>query len=125
MNKIKKAFYSIIDKVDAVKDKINSKLLQLMIMSSAVMAPMPVHAAANVTVKTDVDINAAMNGVVSWMITAVQFVGVILLVWGVAMLSLSIKNDEPESKQRAIMQIVAGGFAVGIITILKAVGVIA
>lgn len=40
------------------------------------------------------------------------------------MLGLALKNDEPESKQKAIMVIVSGVVLFGLLTILKAAGII-
>lgn len=43
-----------------------------------------------------------------------QYIGALLGIWGVAMLILAFKNEDPDSKQRGIMMMVA---AIGLLSI--------
>lgn len=70
----------------------------------------PVYA-QGLTNKSSDDLFKSFIGQILGLVT---YVGVGLFVWGLVQFFLSIKNDEPEKKQGALMTAVAG---VGIITI--------
>lgn len=50
-----------------------------------------------------------------------EYIGAFLFIYGAFMLFLAMKNDEPESKSRAIMTMVAGAALYGLKTILSGV----
>lgn len=56
-------------------------------------------------------------GVASW-------VGGAILIWGLVMFGLAIKNDEPESKQKALMCTFGGLVLVCLKTILTTAGIL-
>lgn len=52
-----------------------------------------------------------------------KWIGAFLMIWGAFMLFNAMKNDEAESKSRAIMTLAAGAGLVALQTIMAAVGV--
>ena len=92
----------------------------------------PVHATGGgsdfeipeVTINQDMDATNLISQFLGIVIWIAQMVGIFFIIWGAVMLGLALKNDEPESKQKAIMVIVSGVVLFGLLTILKAAGII-
>lgn len=101
---------------------INMALLSMM---------MPVHAENGVTIEK-VKIGAEgdnpetiIDSVLGIILFATRYIGAALIIWGLVMFGLSIKNDEPESKQKALMTTFAGVVVFSLKWILQAAGITA
>jgi len=68
---------------------------------------------------TTASLNSMFGRIVALVMTLAFYVGIGLAVWGAVMFALAIKNEEADSKQRALMCLVAG---VGLIAIRSIVG---
>lgn len=68
--------------------------------ASACIAPTAYAAGA-----TSVDSDKLLSQFVNIVIQLARYIGIILLVWGVVMLVLAFKNEDADSKSRAIMLI--------------------
>lgn len=77
-----------------------------------------------ITVKEDADANSLFSSLLGLLIFLFKWIGIFLFIWGIGMLGMAIKSDEPESKQKAIMCMVAGIFLFGLKFFLQAVGII-
>lgn len=90
-------------------------------MSTASVAMVPTAFAA-----TSDTGNAVVNAVLDVIETMAFYIGIILLVWSVVMLVLALKNEDADSKSRAIMLIAVSIALIGIGAflnpILKAAG---
>lgn len=110
---------------------INMALLSMM---------MPVHAgndAENGVTKNGVTIekvkigaegdnpDAIIGSVLGIILFATKYIGAALIIWGLVMFGLSIKNDEPESKQKALMTTFAGVIVFSLKWILQTAGITA
>lgn len=101
---------------------INMALLSMM---------MPVHAENSVKIDK-VKIGAEgdnpesiIESVLGIILFATRYIGAALIIWGLVMFGLSIKNDEPESKQKALMTTFAGVVVFSLKWILQTAGITA
>ncbi len=103
--------------------KIKQKFMPGVVAASAVLAA-PVSAMA-VTIKNNLDAVDVVGKILDYLLTAGQLVGGGVLIYAFISFGLSIAQENPDQRSRAIMFVVAGAFLVGIKPILKAIGVIA
>ncbi len=78
-----------------------------------------------VTIKEDLDAETVVGNILEYLLTAGQLVGGGVLIYAMISFGLSIAQENPDQRSRAIMFVVAGAMLVGIKPILKAIGVIA
>lgn len=83
----------------------NSALL----MSTASVAMIPTALAA-----TTVDSDKIINSVIGIITDMALWIGIILLVWSIVMLILALKNEDADSKSRAIMLIAVSVALIGL-----------
>lgn len=81
-------------------------------LSATSIAMMPVAHAA-------VDTNSILNAIINLVTDMAFWIGIILLVWAVVMLVLALKNEDADSKSRAIMLIATSVALIGVGTLLK------
>lgn len=103
--------------------KFNNRIKAGMVAASVAMA-MPISAHA-VTIKDNLDPEAVVGKILDYLLMAAQLVGGGVLIYAFISFALSIAQENPDQRSRAIMFIVAGAMLVGIKPILKAIGVIA
>ena len=60
------------------------------------------------------DAKTAVKGIIDMVFQIFQYIGVILALWGVGALVLAFKNEDADSKSRAIMSLVVGVCLVGL-----------
>ncbi len=63
---------------------------------------------------SDVDPDTIFSKVLGVIMLVARYVGIGLLIWGLVMFAFSVKNDDAESKQKAISTMVAGVVAIAI-----------
>ena len=86
---------------------------------------MNVFASGTVSVTTgDVDANDMMNKVVTLLLTMMRFVGVLLLIWSIFQLVSAFKNEDADSKSRAMMMVMVGVILIGIKSVIRTLGII-
>ncbi len=83
-------------------------------MSTASVAMMPTAYASGSTTG-----NAVVNAVLDVVFDMAFYIGIILLAWSVVMLILALKNEDADSKSRAIMLVAVSIALVGVGTLLK------
>lgn len=66
-----------------------------------------------------------IDAVLGIILFATRYIGAALIIWGLVMFGLSIKNDEPESKQKALMTTFAGVVVFSLKWILQTAGITA
>ena len=79
----------------------------------------------SVTVSSNLNAQTAYGKILGIIMLVATWVGGAILLWGLVMFGLAIKNDEPESKQKALMCTFGGLVLVCLKTILVAAGLIA
>lgn len=87
----------------------------------------PVNAKTSITPATvhySADSDTIVNSVIGIILKVAQFIGAAMLIWGLVMFGLAIKNDEPDSKQKALMTTFAGVILIGLRTILQTAKII-
>lgn len=94
------------------------------LLSAATVLSVPVSALA-VTIKDDLDAENVVGNILDWLLLAGQLVGGGVIIYAIISFALSIAQENPDQRARAIMFVVAGAMLVGIKPILKAIGVIA
>lgn len=117
-------FKKIFNKAKNAIDKIKVGATGLMI---SIMA-LPVYADTKVEElkpAADIDPLAMIGKIAGLVLTIVQGIGLVFVVWGGFQLAMAFRDDDGASKQRAIQTLVAGVVALGIGTVLKLIGVLA
>ena len=79
----------------------------------------------SVTINDGVDANTIVGQLMGIVLLIATFAGGVLLLWGMVMFALSVKTDEPESKQKAFLCCISGAVLLSLRLILKAAGIIA
>lgn len=85
-------------------------------MSSASVAMVPTAFASGTGSTTG---NKVVNAVLDVVFDMAFYIGIILLAWSVVMLILALKNEDADSKSRAIMLVAVSIALVGVGTLLK------
>lgn len=88
-------------------------------MSSASVAMMPTAYAASSNGTGTNTGNKVLNAVLDVVFDMAFYIGIILLAWAVVMLILALKNEDADSKSRAIMLIAVSIALVGVGTLLS------
>lgn len=83
-------------------------------MSSAFVAMVPTAFASGSATG-----NKVVNAVLDVVFDMAFYIGIILLAWSVVMLILALKNEDADSKSRAIMLVAVSIALVGVGTLLK------
>lgn len=81
-------------------------------LSATSITMMPVAHAA------PVDTNSILNAIINLVTDMAFWIGIILLVWAIVMLVLALKNEDADSKSRAIMLIATSVALIGVGTLL-------
>ena len=68
------------------------------------------------------DLNTVMKNIKDIVETLFKSIGFVLVLWGAGQLVLAFKNEDPDSKSRAIMSIVAGVALYGFASLTKQLG---
>lgn len=102
--------------------KYKNRFLAAVAAASVAMAT-PVSAYA-VTIAENLDAETVVGKILDYLLTAAQLVGGGVLIYAFISFGLSIAQENPDQRSRAIMFIVAGAMLVGIKPILTAIGVI-
>lgn len=104
--------------------KFSNQVKAGMIAAAASLAVPAAAFATSVTIKNDLDPETVVGNILGYLITALQLVGGGVLIYAFGSFALSIAQENPDQRSRAIMMIVAGAMLVGIRPILSAIGVI-
>lgn len=93
------------------------------IASATILAPMSsvmiVYATETEPIKIDL-----IEKVLDIIFTMFRYIGILLLAWSIGMLVLAFKNEDAESKSRAIMMMVVSVVLVSIETLFNKLGVL-
>lgn len=114
---------SIFSKAKEKKDRI----MAVAMTTAAAASTMPVYADLNVptvdigTVGNDPEV--LVGKALGLVFVFSKWIGAFLMIWGAFMLFNSMKNDEAESKSRAIMTLAAGAGLIALEGIMGAVGI--
>lgn len=93
--------------------------------AAAATAALAIPATAyGVNIKDNLDAEVVVGNILDYLLTAGQLVGGGVIIYAIITFSLSIAQENPDQRSRAIMFVVAGAMLVGIKPILKAIGVI-
>lgn len=80
-------------------------------------------AAAVMPVALAVETKNVLENLLGYVFKIFRYIGVILIAWGIGQLVLAFKNDDADSKSRAIMTIVAAAMLFGLSTLFDALGI--
>ena len=89
---------------------------------AALAVPMTAY---GVTIEDNLDAEKVVGKILDYLLTAGQLVGGGVMIYAIISFALSIAQENPDQRSRAIMFVVAGAMLVGIKPILDAIGVIA
>lgn len=78
-----------------------------------------------VTINKEVDADTIVGQLMGIVLLIATFAGGVLLLWGMVMFALSVKTDEPESKQKAFLCCISGAVLLSLRAILGLAGIIA
>lgn len=70
----------------------------------------------------EVDPDAMVGNLVGIVCSIFRYIGILLLVWGVGQLVLAFKNEDADSKSRAMMLIVASIILIALKSLIEALG---
>lgn len=117
----------IVSFVKEKKNAIKSWMYGIMATMTVGMTAVPAFCppAGGVTVNTTTtDMGVLVGGIASVILQIFQYIGVLLLIWGVGQLVLAFKNEDADSKSRAMMLILASIALIGLKALLVGVGII-
>lgn len=103
---------------------IKKRIIPASLVASLGAVPLSANA-ETVKVKDNLDATTVVGNILDYLLTAGQLVGAGVLIYAFISFALSISQENPDQRSRAIMFIVAGAMLVSIRPILKAIGVIA
>ena len=115
-NNLKQAFKKPINKVKTLCTVASAAVV------SGVMTPMAL-AASHLTTG-EVDPGSVVKDLVDIVFQIFFYIGVLLLAWSIGMLVLAFKNEDADSKSRAMMLLVVSCVLMGIKTLFNALGII-
>ena len=109
---------------EAIKENVRAGsacMFTAMAMSTA--TPITAHAvnSSAITFGSSTNTDDLIQGVAGLVLAAAWYVGMFLVVWGAFQLILAFKNEDADSKSRAIMCIVTGGLLVGLRTFMTSI----
>lgn len=110
---MKKLFGKIKDKVCGIVSRCKKEAVALTAIAATAM-PMTVSAANG---------GALMGKLLDVIVMIFRYIGILLLAWSIGMLVLAFKNEDADSKSRAMMLLVVSIILIGIEGILNLVGV--
>lgn len=84
-------------------------------------AGFPGSLAADHSGERDEDTDAIIKSLVDVMLKIFFYIGIVLLVWSIGMLILAFKNEDADSKSRAIMLLVVSVSLIGLRFLVSAV----
>lgn len=122
-NRLKSTTSKIAEKFNVKKAAVVTYFTSLAISMNALATPAPTGS-VTVTLGDDVSSDSLIGSAIGVILTFIRGVGVILLVWGFAQLILAFKNEDADSKSRAIMAIMVGVALTALKTLLKAMNII-
>lgn len=76
--------------------------------------------AVEIAIDENTGMETVANGIVGTILDIFRWIGVILAIWGTGQLVLAFRNDDADSKTRAVMLIVAAIALIGLKTLLTA-----
>lgn len=116
------------DKCILTAGKIATAFTSAMIAMNSFMIPVyadETDGSGTTTINKDLDSDALMGGIIDTVLQVFQWIGILLLVWGIGQLIMAFKNEDADSKSRAIMMIVSSVLLIGLKGLLNIVGIIA
>ena len=66
---------------------------------------------------------SVVNKIVDLVFTIFTYIGILLLVWSIGMLVLAFKNEDADSKSRAMMMLVVSAVLIGLKPLLQTTGI--
>lgn len=97
--------------------------LELVISMSAILPCSTVLDVYASTVNTVDEVNL-ISKVLDIIFTIFRYIGILLLAWSIGMLVLAFKNEDADSKSRAIMMMVVSVVLIGVKTLFTGLGLI-
>lgn len=113
-------FKTMVNKMTNKAQTVKAVVSGLMVSAMA----MPVFAVQQLTPQANIDPLAMIGKIAGLVLSIVQGIGLVFVVWGGFQFAMAFRDDDGGSKQRAIQTLVAGVIALGIGTVLKAIGVL-
>lgn len=112
----KKFIAKIKEKTVAIKTTVTGAMITAMTM--------PVFA-GGVTVQPNIDPLAVIGTIAGYLLSILQAVGLVFIVWGGFQFGMAMKDEDAASKSKAILVLVSGIVMVGLKAVLKGFGIIA
>lgn len=89
-----------------IKESITKNAIALKAMLTPVSIVATLGATAPFVLAEEVEANAIIGSLLGSILTIASYIGILLLVWGLIMLVLAIRNEDADSKSRAVLFIV-------------------
>lgn len=112
----KKIIAKIKEKAVAIKTTVTGAMITAMTM--------PVFA-GGITVQPNIDPLAVIGTIAGYLLSILQAVGLVFIVWGGFQFGMAMKDEDAASKSKAILVLVSGIVMVGLKAVLKGFGIIA
>lgn len=112
-------------KISAPIIAVETAFLTMSSMAVAACGPGVGGSDNSVTVRTDgIDMNATLGNVIGFVCTMMLYIGALLGAWAVAQLFLAFKNEDADSKSKAMMTLVAAVGLMSVKFVLQMIGLI-
>lgn len=103
---------------------VKKNTLALVASAAAILPSTAVMETFATKINTNVDEDGLMGGVLDIIFKIFRYIGILLLVWSIGMLVLAFKNEDADSKSRAMMMMVVSVVLVGIEAVVRLTGLI-
>lgn len=119
---MKKTICSFIQKVKESTTKIyQSAKKNVLAIAASAAAIVPATATMTVAAATE---QTLINSVLQLVFKIFRYIGILLLAWSIGMLVLAFKNEDADSKSRAIMMMVVSVVLIGIEALFNGLGIV-
>lgn len=105
---------------------IKQKVTYCLLAASLIISMMPVNAGTieQTGIGNDIKADEVIERFITQILDIFKYVGVIMAIWGAVQLIQAFRNEDADSKSRAIMVLVSAIFLMGIKSVLQGVGIL-
>lgn len=114
---MKKFFNTTKERISKISNRGKKEMLALSAIVAA-NAPLSVFAGANTQVKN------VVGGILKVILDIFMYIGILLAAWSVGMLVLAFKNEDADSKSRAMMMLVVSVMLIGLKALIQTTGIL-
>lgn len=117
---MKKMIRKAVDTVKTCASKVKASAYAAMFGFATVLASATGYALPDENISAE----ALVTSIAGWIVSIFRYIGILLLIWGIGQLILAFKNEDGDSKSRAMMMVMVAVFLITLKTILTSIGIL-